>query len=55
MKIMPVYKVWNGRYSKIVVARGYFEAAKKSGYADVDQIDRIAKRIKDYKGKIDRR
>ena len=52
---MPVYKVWNGRYNRIVVARSYFDARKKSGYVNVDQIDRIAKRVKDYKGKIDRR
>ena len=50
---MPVFKVWNGRYSKIVVARSYWDARKKSKYADVDQIDRLAKRLKDYKGKID--
>ena len=50
---MPVFKVWKGRYSKVVVARSYWDARKKSKYADVDQIDRLAKRVKDYKGKID--
>jgi len=50
---MPVFKVHKGRYSKIVVARSYWHARDKSGYTDVDQIDRLAKRVKDYKGKID--
>lgn len=50
---MPVYRVYHGRYSKVVVARSYWDARKKSKYVDVDQINRICKRVKDYKGKID--
>ena len=50
---MPVYRVYHGRYSKVVVARSFLDARKKSKYADVDQINRMAKRKKDYKGKID--
>ena len=36
-----VFKVWSGRYSKIVEAKDHQDAIKQSGYVNADQVDRI--------------
>ena len=41
MKKGHVFKVWSGRYSKIVEAKDHADAIKKSEYVDADQVDRI--------------
>jgi len=38
---MKIYKVWSGRYSKLVVAKNTQDAIRKSGYKDVDQVDAL--------------
>lgn len=52
---MPVYSVWNGRYNKLVVARSFQEAIKKSKYADCDHIEKIANNMKEFNRKFKRR
>lgn len=41
MKKGHVFKVWSGRYEKIVEAKDHQDAIKQSGYVDADQVDRI--------------
>ena len=36
-----LFKVWSGRYSKIVRARDSMDARNKSGYKNIDQIDKL--------------
>ena len=35
------YKVWSGRYSKVIVAKNSTEAIKRSKYKNADQVDKL--------------
>ena len=39
--MLNVYKVWSGRYSKLVIAKTSDQARRSSGYKDVDQVDLV--------------
>ena len=40
------FKVWAGRYNKIVVAKDSMDAIKKSKYKNVDQVEKVKSKVK---------